>query len=89
MCSLRSQVITALEAAGFAHRESSLPTHASGGTFSAYGSDRSGINVVAEWWGAEPAELADQLARMAAVLRATGLEVAEQLGRLYLAPVEG
>jgi hypothetical protein len=60
---------------------------ASGGAFSAYGSDRSGVNVTAEWWDVPAARLLELSGRIRAALEAAGFEVRPLHGRLYIPPV--
>jgi hypothetical protein len=50
---LRTRVIEILEQAGYRNSEASLPTYASGGTFSALGGG-TGVNVEVRWWTPPP-----------------------------------
>jgi hypothetical protein len=75
-------VIGALEQADYRNSEASLPTHATGGTFSALGGG-SGMNAEVRWWGASADELADLRACVGTALRATGLDVHELDSRIY------
>jgi hypothetical protein len=80
---LRAQIISVLEQAGYKNSEASLPTYASGGTFSALGGD-TGVNVTWRRWDATEAELGELRAGIAAALRAAGLEVHELDSRIYV-----
>jgi hypothetical protein len=71
---LRIRVIEVLEQVGYRNSEGSLPTYASGGTFSALGGG-TGVNVEVRWWDATADELAELRAGVVAALRAAGLEV--------------
>lgn len=83
---LRARVIAALGAAGFRHREDHLPTRTSGGTFGAYGSDRSGVNVVADWWDVDAADLEGLRGWLAEALEQAGFTVRDFPRRIYVPP---
>ena len=83
---LRARIITALEAAGLAHRETTLPVRAGGGTFSVTGSLSTGADVSCEWWDATAGELAALRRRITSALQDAGFEVHEEPGRLCVPP---
>jgi hypothetical protein len=80
---LRARVIEILERAGFRNREDSLPTYASGGTFSATGGGP-GVSIRVQRWDASEAELGELRAGIATSLRAAGLETIEMETRIYV-----
>jgi hypothetical protein len=83
--SLRAQIISVLEQAGYRHRETGLPVYPVG-AFLVIGNDRMGASVTAQLWDGTEAELAALRAGIAEALRAAGLEVHESDTRIDVPP---
>ena len=83
---LRERVRAVLLAAGFKAREDTIPGLLSGGTFDLISG--AGVRVSVSWWDSAPDERRALLGRFAAALRDTGMAVADQGDRLYVAEPE-